>query len=337
MNEFSDKTSDQPDPVEGLLARAKPRPRPPIDDEREVRAALHAEWQQLVARRNRGRQLTWLAAAATLLISLGVLYSTLLAPGAAPVEVATIDRHDGMIYLLGDRSTLIELGGDVALDSGQVIETGAASSLGLRWNAGGSLRLDESTRVEFIDEQRVYLERGRLYFDSQSADPAAPGLVVRTEHGSIRHVGTQYMAETNLERLIVSVREGRVEIEGRYHDESAPAGKRVEFRGSSRPVILDDPGYGDAWSWVEAVTPGVDLNDRSVFDFLEWVSRETGFDVAYNDPAAEALARSTTLRGSVDTDPRTALRLRMMTTDLEAELDGSEGQIHVRIARQAVP
>ncbi len=59
----------------------------------------------------------------------------------------------------------------------------------------------------------------------------------------------------------------------------------------------------------------------SVFDFLHWVGRETGHDVKFDSGSAEALARSTLLKGSVNAEPRTELRLRMMTVDLDVRFD----------------
>ena len=92
---------------------------------------------------------------------------------------------------------------------GQVVETRTNSALGLVWGSGGSLRLDEDTRLEFIDEKTVFLYRGRVYFDSIHSDGSdSTSLVIKTSQGVVTHIGTQYMASIDGDELIVSVREG---------------------------------------------------------------------------------------------------------------------------------
>ena len=59
----------------------------------------------------------------------------------------------------------------------------------------------------------------------------------------------------------------------------------------------------------------------SVLEFLNWVGRETGHVIRFESDSAEALARSTLLKGAVNAEPRAELRLRMMTVDLEARFD----------------
>ena len=51
------------------------------------------------------------------------------------------------------------------------------------------------------------------------------------------------------------------------------------------------------------------------------MGRETGYTVQYSNTAAQELARGTELRGTVNKDPRTELRLRMLTMDLDARFD----------------
>ena len=59
----------------------------------------------------------------------------------------------------------------------------------------------------------------------------------------------------------------------------------------------------------------------TVYEFLQWVGRETGHTIRFESQAAETLAKHEQLRGAVNADPRTELRLRMMTVDLEARFD----------------
>lgn len=334
MNMKSNEQYSGDDRVEALLRRATPRPVPPADDEKAIREAVHAEWQAVVADRRSIRRFRQLAVAASVLVAAGALFMTLRQAGFETVEVASIEKSTGAIYLLGDRSELIEASDIASIHSSQVVVTGSESALGLAWGGGGSLRIDEDTRIEFVDETSVFLRRGRLYFDSAPA-AAAGRLVVRTEHGDVTHAGTQFMAASDPDGLVVSVREGRVTIDGRHYEETAVEGKQIRIRGSERPLIVDLPGHGSAWQWVEAVSPGIDLDNRSAREFLEWVARETGHELVFDDPAAERIAAATRLVGKVEADPRTELRLRMMTTDLEYAFDPVRGTINVTVTEAA--
>jgi hypothetical protein len=97
--------------------------------------------------------------------------------------------------------------------------------------------------------------------------------------------------------------------------------------GGARPTIVDFNGFGEAWSWVEATAPVVDVDGRSVDEFLRAVGRETGLQVYYESPIAEQLATSGVLKGNVNMAPREELAFRMSGEDLVYRIDG--GTIYV--------
>ena len=336
MNSPDRKPHGGQDKIEAILKTAAPRPAPPAADEQVIREAVRAEWQSVVAQR-RGRMRRWqLAAAASVLVAIVALVTLLPTAPTAPVEVAGIEKSNGTIYRLIENAELVELPDAQTVFSGQVIETASDGSLGLNWNKGGSLRIDRDTRVEFPDAGTAHLHRGRIYFDSGSGSGESR-LIVTTDQGSIMHIGTQFMAEVSPTELVVSVREGKVRIDSVFHDSTAQAGEQLRMRGSAQPVTLDIPTYGDLWTWTEATSPGIDLKNRSAHEFLNWISRQTGHEIVFDTPAAEQLALDTILVGRVEADPRTELRLRMMTTDLEYTFDSTGGKIHVRIAANQSP
>ncbi|MDX1481373.1 MAG: FecR family protein [Woeseiaceae bacterium] len=334
MTNRNNQTGLADDGIEAVLRRAAPRPAPPAEDEHAIREAVRAEWQAVVRERKRSSRTRYFALAASMLVAIAIAFTMLGSPRVDTPAVAQIDKSVGAIYLLGDRAELVELADIETVAAGQAIQTGDGAALGLVMTNGGSLRIDENTRVEFRNSETVYLQRGRLYFDSAGGETT---LVIETDHGSVTHLGTRYMAASGDDALIVSVREGRVRVDGRYYDETAGAGVQLAFRGSARPVSVNLPAWGGAWSWAEAMAPGIDLSGRSADEFLQWVARETGFAIEYADADAERVAKEAMLRGSVETDPRTALRLRMMTTDLVYEFVPDRGAIVIRLGGSAAP
>ena len=321
---------EERDPVEQLLQRAAPRPAPPAGDERAVRDAVHAEWRRRVHRRRR-RQAAVAGLAATL-VAAAMLALTL--PGSdatAPAVAAHVDKQFGAVYRVPANAGLVELGDAATLRAGQVVQTAKDSGLGLRMN-GASVRLDEDSRIELEGDSRLYLQRGRVYVDT--ADGAGDALVVRTDQGSIVHLGTQYLVAITGDELSVAVREGAVRVDGRYYDASAAAGEQVTLNGTRRPAVNGVPGYGGPWRWTEVLAPRPALDGLPAARFLAWVSDETGYRLAFDDDAAERIATTTVLKGAVDEDPRTALRLRLLTMDLAGDVDEARGEIRIRSTRQ---
>ncbi len=333
------KTIQTNDAVEELLEKATPRPRPPAADEQAVRDAVMAEWQAVTGKHRARRRIGQFAIAATVLLAVIVGLNALRVTGVPPVQVATIENDRGSIYLVGEQSLLQEARDLSTVYAGQIIETGAGAGLGLSWAGGGSLRIDEKTRVEFTSENSVYLRFGQIYYDSGGDTAAAitgSALEIETEHGRVQHLGTQYMTTVEARDLVVRVREGRVSVDGSYATAAvAEAGQQVTISGSARPETLDIDRHGALWAWAEELAPRVDMQGRSTFEFLERVSRETGLALEFESPEAEAEAHAGVLIGAIDTDPRSELAARMATVDLHYRIDG--GTLYVGIDRDSGP
>ncbi len=303
--------------LESLLSQAGPRPVPSAEQVAVARDCVQEEWQAVVNRRRRNR-LVSLAAAATLVIAAFFSFSLQQTPPPA-VTVANIERSLGSIYLLGDRAELRETNDLLSVTAGQTVVTGASSGVAFSMHDGLSLRVDERTRVEFVDATTAYLHNGRVYVDTNGAQRT--DLRIESEHGAVMHVGTQYMMTVDKRTLAVSVREGTVAIDGSFHDATVSPGQRIQLSGTGRPDVANLPLHGEHWQWVEALAPSADFDGRSVHEFLEWVSRETGLALEFETAGAERLALAETLNGRIDTAPTDALRVWMMGVDLDWRIE----------------
>ena len=335
MNNSGDNVAVRADDaVEALLERAAPRPSPPGDDELAVRAAVHAEWQAVTGKARTRKHIMNFAIAATVLLGVAVTFNALQVSNVSPVQVATISKSHGSIYLLGEQSEMHEMTDLSSIAAGQFIVTDANAGIGLEWGNGGSLRVDKNTRIEFTSADSVYLHSGQIYFDSRPANVAAAGtgsrFTVATDHGSVEHLGTQYMTLADADKLTVSVREGQVVVDGSYVAKAvAVSGQQMTISGGARPIITDFNIYGDAWNWIEATSPAIDVDGSTVAEFLAAVGREIGLQVTYVSPAAEQMAHNGVLKGNADMGPRAELAFRMSGEDLGYRIDG--GIIHVSI------
>src|SRR5688572_7922574 len=77
-----------------LFAHAKPRPPPPAADTEEIRRAVYAEWDAVTGRRV-WRMRASLAAAASVLLAVGLWIGGGLRPAAPPAAVARVERVQG--------------------------------------------------------------------------------------------------------------------------------------------------------------------------------------------------------------------------------------------------
>ncbi len=315
------------DALEELLRHAAPRPVPAPGEVAAAKAAVRDEWLDASNRRRTRRQVAGFAIAASLLVGLLMSVGVFRAPVVEVVQVAAIEKSFGPVYLLGDQAELRPTEGLANVTSGQTIVTGADAGLALAWGEGGSLRVDEKTRLRFVDQDAIYLESGRAYFDSVPSllkgtkTGNAVNFAMVTDHGTVRHTGTQFMTSVDADTLVVSVREGEVAIDGVYHDRRISSGQQAMLAGQQQPSILNISRAGQAWGWVAGTTPAAEVNGKSLHEFLVWVCREMGLELRF-EGRAEAVAHEAILKGTIDTVPAEALRLRLATAALEWRIEG---------------
>lgn len=335
MSDFNQSTSiSSDDALEQLLKHATPRPTPSPSDEAAVRRAVRAEWQNLTTKRQSRRRVLQYAIAATVLIGVFSVLSVFRMPVVEVVQVATIQKSFGSIYLIGEESELRETRDLATVYTGQTVVTGREAGIALAWGNGGSLRIDEKTRVEFLADDSVYLESGQIYFDSEPSTLIAgiaadriDDFVVVTDYGEIVHIGTQFMTAVAADELTVSVREGQVAVDGVYHDHVATPGQQVTLSGRQRPTVLSIGLSGNTWDWISRTSPAIDVEGRSFHDFLNWVSRETGLAFQYEGRAEHVARHEAILKGTIDKEPLEALRSWSRTSALQSRI--VEGVIYV--------
>src|SRR5262249_32789291 len=97
--------------------------------------------------------------------------------------------------------------------------------------------------------------------------------------------------------------------------------------------VHDAPAFDGLWAWVPQMSPGFTADGRSVDAYLDWVSREYGYSIDYDNAATEARAKTTLLHGDLGGLPiGTALDAVGATTDLDVAL-GASGDLRVSSKR----
>ncbi len=328
MNSKDKENQENSDELfESLFKNALTRTRAPAADEARIRAALHAEWKQAVGRRRWRRLTIGLAAAASVVLAIFVYNGVFNDPTSQmpSLMVASVVKQSGRIMAGtgGTQEATQQLQAGDRLMSGSVITTAYDARLAMRWLEGESIRLDENTRLKLISETDIELLSGRIYIDSH-ADDRVPGgkgkLAVNTPFGRVQPLGTRYMTSLTGGSVIVSVRQGSVAITGNNEESIAEVGQQLIISSKGNVGLAPIAVFGENWQWIEEISPGFTLDDRSLADFLDWVSRESGHSLEYGSAAAETLARDTVMHGAVDLQPMRALELMLQTSDLVAEV-----------------
>lgn len=320
MNE--EHGSNDGDPLRDLFAHVRPRPAPPPEDEAEIRRALFSEWDALTGRRVLLNRFGAAAAAALLVAGLAaLLLRTSMAPAAV---VASVERVRGDAQVDGVALTI-----GARIPSAARIDT-RNGQVALHLEGGGSLRLAPQTALMFAAAGRARLDSGAVYFDSE-AGAAAARVEIRTALGTVRDLGTQFVARLAGDRLEVGVRDGRVTIARAADSIDVEPGERVSVaRGVDRPRREQVATFGADWDWAERLAPPFAIDGRPLIDFLRWIEAQTGRTLAFADAASERAARDTILSGSIDLEPLAKLAAVIATTDLEYSLDGERIVIRAR-------
>lgn len=277
--------------VRRLLEKAGPRPPIPEEDLAAISAAARSAWQAKVRRRPRisARGPVWALAAslaAVLAVALGVAgWRAAQSDRVLATVIARVEAVQGAVYLETE-----------ALTEGEAIPQGAAlrsrdGRASLRLSDGTIVRLDTDTQMRLVSARALELERGAIY-----ADTASGTLEVRTPLGTVRDIGTRFAVRIAEPALRVQVRDGTVAVERGGQTYVTPAGEELILRSDGTLEKREVPGYGPEWEWVLAASPGFDIESRSLSDFLDWVSWETGWRIALEEGLA---AEGIVLHGSL--------------------------------------
>jgi len=271
----------------------------------------------------------------------------------AGVVVAHLSRATGLVTIAENRTDAWRLlAAGATVNGGAAIRTDAQSRAALTLAHGQSLRLDMDTQIVIDSDARIRLERGSVYLDSgrkmsgtaaggprgqQDQQRAAPratenaagaaedadGVEIVTPFGTLRDVGTQFEVSLTGSGLRVRVREGEVALTHRDVRVAATQGESVSVARDGTVTRGSVAVTGPEWAWASATAPAFQLDESSLVDFLDWVSREEGWDWRFADAAAKQRGAGVILHGSIEKlTPAEALDAVLPTCGMAWRLEG---------------
>ncbi len=294
-----------------------------------IRRATEAEWRAQVGSPRRH----WIpraAAAAVALVALSAVWQFWMRSADIPEPMGSLVRTEGAGVIKVQplwRDVAVTVGGD--LRAGSDYHVRAASLLALR--GGGNVRVAPGSAFEVLTANSIRLDSGELYVDIPPGQHADSSFVAVTSAGEFRHVGTQFALAVADGATRLRVREGRVEWHAPDGNSMVPAGTEITVDSNHRVSRGEFASDGEGWAWTETVAPDIDIENRPLTDFLDWVSRETGRKVVYADDTTQHQVEQIRTHGNVHgLPPMQALKAVMASTSLRFDL--SAGAIRVSFA-----
>jgi ferric-dicitrate binding protein FerR (iron transport regulator) len=294
------------------------RHEPPAEDYERVLLAARNAWQKKVRERKRRRVLLAIAASFAMVAISGALLVRVTM--SEPVLLAsTLLLHGDVHMQPAGESGWHRMQPNLRIATGAHLRSGRDSGAAFELRDGTSIRLGANSQITFDSAHAVKLDAGMLYVDTGAAR-SADAIRVETPLGAVRDVGTIFEVKASSDAVRMRIREGRVRLERAGAAAAIEGGhdEEVEVDREGNVMRREFSRNGKEWQWAESLAVAPDIEGRPLLQLLAWVARETGRQLKFADPAAEAQARAVTLHGTAaNLAPLEALDVLLSTTDLE--------------------
>lgn len=292
------------DDLVGRLVRlADSGPELPAGGAQQIKDALRDAWRMEVSQRRRRRLALWgsgtLVAAAGLVLAVSSVIDRAPTQSPRAVALGRIAAVWGQCELIppaGAPAQRLTQGSETVVVAGSRLLTNTSGRIAVDLIDGESLRLDTGSAVRLTAPGRILLDRGALYVDSHGS---SAGVVIATQLGQVRDIGTQFEVRYQGDALTVRVREGSVRLnraEGRIE---VGAGSSIDVLSDGSTVMGAAAANGAEWQWAISAAPPFEIEGRTADEFLRWVARETGLELTYTDAGSRDLAQTCVLHGTL--------------------------------------
>ncbi len=319
-----ESTDSEIDFLGRLLRLAGSRPTAPDELERRVKSNVHSHWSRSVRRRSNRNRVIWAAATAAACMMLYVIsYKLISATPLNSIPVCIVAIATGEVNVSGTTPP----GKGTVLSEGSVVRTGNDGMLFVRMLGGTSMRLDVNTSLQLESNSVFSLQQGAIYIDTQHSGRSVS---IRTPMGDVKDQGTQFEIRLSEQSLRVRIREGTILLERGTYSKTASAGMELFVSKDGRAYITRIRNYGPDWNWIAEMPSTFHLEGRSLFVFLNWISRENGWYLRFADAQTKNEAQRILLHGSITSlKPEEMLAAVIPVTGADYSL--AEGALTVRI------
>lgn len=293
-----------------------------------IQAAVRHEWESVHAQMRPPRshqKMGW--AVAAVVVSIVLVLAWIMRPPPTSALFGSISKIQNGEIVLDSKSVAHR-----SVRVGDLLRTGdelTAHGVGLiSLPSGSNVRIGTDTVIRALGQSDVELLRGMIYVDRPPTISDSSHLRVHTRAGTIEHVGTAFEVFSNEQFVRLRVREGQVRLRNGGRDTLASAG--TEIVATSAGVISRGtfPLNGEPWLWVSSLAPSYEIEGRPLLAFLEYESRELGYQLVFADAHAREVAERTILHGTVrGREPLDAVSSVLATTSLSYSIRGNTLQV----------
>lgn len=302
-----------------LFAQVGSRPEPPAETREAVYLSTLLAWRTM-RRQRQLRVASFALAACAALAILGLGWYRLSALGGSAEVVATL--VDSLGNARGDTRGR-------AVRRGEWLQSSAQRGLTLDLTTGDRLRMAAQSRLKFLENDRLHLESGAVYFASGVRDdarrtPPQSALYIETDIGQVIHLGTRYMVQRTADRMNVRVRSGAVRVRTALTDAALQHGSEAAYAADGRELFRRPlHSAAPAWGWVDALAPPLAIDGRRLTEVLNEIALETGREIAFADETVRLDCGMIELKGPLlELAVGDRLFAVLVTTDLEAIENG---------------
>ena len=303
------KNPDPDDQLESLFKGVQQRPQPSAEAREKAFQAVTEEWEATQRRRATIIRFTPLALAATVLVGVFAVI-TILQPVTAKLELELAQGYihvDSLIYRTNDQPLAIELESDAPI---QAVEA-------TRWLAanGADVRLDKGSTFAWRTQDTLVLQGGAVYIETDGVST----FVVETNHGVVRDIGTEFLVETDPNRLVVAIREGRIELVTplrtlRTDDVELGSANVLEVNEDGLLERNESAG-GARWNWIHITPKG--YTTRNPVTLLQMIAEDLGKQLIFVDGVEASIEREELHGDYSSMTPWAALQQVMNVTDTQ--------------------
>ena len=316
------------DGVETLLQIAGKRIAPSKQMKNEVYANVHKVWTQQNKKPvyfNR-----YFLAAASLFILVGIYTINMLpveSNGSLYLNISKKIVISGQIETSQDQNNWSYLKTDSVIQSGDYIRTNKNNRILVELINGNIFKLDENSLIKVANMEELELLKGQIYVESNEHNNNNK-LLINTKLGSINHIGTQYNVKLEAESINISVRKGAVLIHNDDLDKEINKGFEISINENGEHQKSSIDAFDSKWQWTQVITQEYDIQDKTISQYLKWISNETGYPIVWDSNKSKNLSSTIKLSGSIKgLTPIESLQVILPTTTFNYNI--SETAIHI--------
>lgn len=293
MNDFNK------DNIENLIDQVGPRIKPDAKIRDEVFKEIHDLW--LHTHKRSFVRTHAVKIAASFIIFASIFTFTFINKGEQPnYNIAMSIKIQGQIQISSDNENWKKLNIHKTINPGDYIKTQTNNRLYVSLNNGNSFRLNENSTLKINTSDNFSLLNGEIYIDSDN-QKGNHKLTIETQLATIDHIGTQYSILYNEDYLNVSVREGLVLVDSIGSEKHQIEKGKQFIQSSSGDISFNSINtFDDKWLWTQKITKSLEIQDKSMFEYLGWISSETGYPIKWDSFNVKTKAKDVILSGSIN-------------------------------------